>query len=103
MSMFQIFALIQDWYSGDHWLASSCLSAHTDMSLEEAHLYLEEHGPNGMTVLFQKVATDWTEEAPEILDNMVELRDFLDEIIRDLRDDIDERVPYQPPQRKAGV
>lgn len=98
MSMFQIFALIQDWYSGEHWLATTCLSAHTGMSLDEAHAYLEEHGSSGMTVLFKKVAIDWSEEAPAILENMTELRDYLDEIIRDLSNEVDEMIPYDYPK-----
>ena len=51
-----------------------------------------------MTVLFKKVAIDWSEEAPAILENMTELRDYLDEIIRDLSNEVDEMIPYDYPK-----
>lgn len=96
MSMFEIFAIVQDWYSGNHELASTCLAAHTHMTIHEAHAYLDEYGDLGMTMLFKLIVEDWVEEAPLILDNMLELRDWLDEIIRDLRNEIDEVIPNQP-------
>lgn len=90
MSMFEIFAVIQDWYSGNHELASACLSANTHMTFHEAHAYLDEYGEEGMTVLFTRIVENTVESYQDILDNMMELRDYLSEVIKDLQELIDE-------------
>lgn len=95
MSMFEIFAIIQDWYEGNHELASACLAANTHMTLHEAHAYLDEYGGEGMTVLFSRVVEDNVESYQDILDNMFQLRDYLSEVIRDLENLIDERAPME--------
>lgn len=90
MSMFEIFAIIQDWYAGNHELASACLSANTHMTFHEAHAYLDEYGEEGMTVLFTRIVENTVESYQDILDNMMELRDYLSEVIKDLQELIDE-------------
>lgn len=95
MSMFEIFAIIQNWYEGNHELASACLAANTHMTLHEAHAYLDEYGHEGMTVLFSRIAQDNVESYQDILDNMFLLRDYLSDVIRDLENLIDERAPME--------
>lgn len=92
MSMFEIFAIIQDWYSGNHGLASACLAANTTMTLHEAHAYLEEYGDEGMTVMFTRIVeADNSEEYQAILDNLLEMQDYLSDVIKDVRELIDVR------------
>lgn len=92
MSMFEIFAIIQDWYSGNQELAAACLAANSRMTIHEAHAYLDQYAEEGMTVLFSRIVEEGeTEEYQAILDNMVELRDYLNEVIKDLQELIDEK------------
>ncbi len=93
MSMFEIFAIIQDWYSGYHGLASACLAAHTQMPLCEAYEYLEEHGEEGMTVLFTRIVeVDESSEYQAILDNLSEMKNYLNNVIKNVQELIDVRL-----------
>lgn len=93
MSMFEIFAIIQDWYAGNHELASACLSANTYMTFHEAHAYLDEYGEEGMTVLFTRIVeADDSEEYQAILDNLLEMQDYLTDVIKDVQELIDVRL-----------
>jgi len=94
MSMFEIFAIIQDWYSGNHELASTCLAANSRMTIHEAHAYLDQHGEEGMTVLFSRIVEESQESLDDyraILDNLVEMQDYLSQVIKDVTEEIDVR------------
>ena len=94
LSMFEIFAIIQDWYSGNHELASACLAANSRMTFHEAHAYLEDHGEEGMTVMFSRIVGEDGESLDDyraILDNLVEMQDYLSQVIKDVTEEIDVR------------
>jgi len=92
--MFEIFAIIQDWYSGNHELASASLAANSRMTFHEAHAYLDQHGEEGMTALFSGIVEESEETLDDyraILDNLVEMQDYLSQVIKDVTEEIDIR------------
>ena len=92
MSLFEIFALVQNWYEGNRILAASCLAAHSLMTVQEAYAYLDEHQSDGLSVMIIKIVQD-LDEIEEVISNLKELDEWLNDVINQLIEHVDEHNP----------